>query len=71
MINKIFVFGGLALWAILIVENMVSGMIAYIFVSTWWTRFLSLVSIITWIFIWYWLKWMFAKDDTNVDDYDF
>ena len=71
MLNLIFVFGGLAVWAVLIVENMVSWMVAYVFIDTGWTRLLSLVSIITWIFIWYWLKWVFTDEKVNEDDYNF
>jgi len=56
MLNKIFVFGGMALSAILIVENMVTWMQAYVFIdSSSQAWILSFVSIIVWIFIWYWL----------------
>jgi hypothetical protein len=47
MLNKILVFGGLALAAILIIENMVGGAPAYLFIdknSTAWM--LSTVSIL-------------------------
>jgi hypothetical protein len=72
MINKIFVFWGLSLAAILIVENMVTWMTAYVFIDsgakTW---FLSFVSVIVWIFIWYWIRWMFEKDTWDDENYDF
>lgn len=73
MLNKIFVFGGMALSAILIVENMVTWMQAYVFIdSSSQAWILSFVSIIVWIFIWYWLRWMFNKDDwIDNENYDF
>jgi hypothetical protein len=73
MMNKIFVFGGIALSAILIVENMVTWMTAYVFIddgSKAW--FLSVVSIVIWVFIWYGLRGMFEKDSSGEDEnYDF
>ncbi len=73
MLNKILVFWGLALSAILIVENMVTWMSAFVFIyagSKAWV--LSAVSIIIWILIWYWLKWLLNKDTWLDDDnYDF
>lgn len=72
MMNIIFVFGGIALGAILIIENMVTGLSAYVFID--WsskTYILSFVSIIIWIFIWYGLRWMLEKDDWNDNDMDF
>ena len=72
MMNKIFVFWWLALWAILVVENMVSWMTAYVFIdSSAKSWFLSFVSIIVGMFIWFWLKWMFEKDNWDNDNYDF
>ena len=70
--NKIFVFLGIALWSILIIENMVIWIPAYVFIdnsSTGWM--LSLVSIIIWVFIWYWLNWMIWNKDWDDDNYDF
>ncbi len=70
--NKFFVFGWISLAAILIVENMVVWMPAYVFINpsskTW---ILSFVSIIIWIFIWFWLKWMLEKNQTEEVDFDF
>ncbi len=73
MLNKILVFWGLALSAILIVENMVTWMMAYVFIdSSSKAWILSIVSIIIWIGIWYWLKWMFGWDKWIEDeDFDF
>ena len=72
MINKIFVFWGIAVAAILIIENMVTWMPAYVFIDSWSTAYmLSFVSIIVWIFIWYWIKWMLEKETGDNDNYDF
>jgi hypothetical protein len=63
MINKIFVFWWIALSAILVIENMVTGWNAIVFIdngSKAW--FLSVVSVIVWMFIWYWIKWMLEKE---------
>jgi hypothetical protein len=69
--NKIFVFWGISLAAILIVENMVTWTTAYIFISNGWTWFLGLVSAIIWIFIWWWFRWMLEKDNSDDENYDF
>ena len=73
MFNKILVFGGLALSAILIVENMVVPSQAFLFIdrgSTTWM--LSIVSIAIWFGIWFGVKSMMVSDDnTDADNYDF
>lgn len=70
--NKIFVFGWISLGAILIVENLVTWFMAYVFIDSWSKAWiLSLVSIVVWIFIGFWLKWMFEKDLWDDDNYDF
>ena len=69
MLNKILVFGGLALSAILVVENMVVPTQAFVFLSrnsTSWM--LSVVSIIIWIWIWIWLKWLLSQDNDSYDE---
>jgi hypothetical protein len=72
MINKIFVFWWIAIWAILIVENIVSGGLAYVFIDSWAkASTLSFVSIVVWMFIWYGLKWMFSKENWDDESYDF
>ena len=72
MINKIFVFWGIAIWAILIVENIVSWGLAYLFIDSWAkASTLSFISIVVWMFIWYGLKGMFSKDNIDDDNYDF
>mgnify|MGYP003683116579 FL=1 len=68
MFNKVLVFGGLALAAILIVENMVGWAPAYLFIdrgSTAWM--LSMTSIIIGIAIGFWIKGLMTK---NLDEYD-
>ena len=69
MFNKILIFGGLALAAILIVENMVVPTQAFVFLSrnstTW---MLSFVSILIWISIWFGLKSLLAQDSNKYDE---
>lgn len=70
--NNTFVFGWIALAAILIVENMVSWMPAYVFIdwgSKWWI--LAVASTIIWWFIWYWLRWMTDNNIKSEEDFDF
>lgn len=72
MLNKILIFGWLALSAILIVENMVVPNQAFLFIdrnSTSWM--LSVVSILIGAWIWYWLKSYFSQIDNSEDNYDF
>lgn len=69
MFNKILVFGGLAISAVLIIENMVTWLVAYVLwynSAQAWT--LSLVSTLVWIAIWYGLKSMYVEK--NPSDYD-
>lgn len=73
MFNKILVFWGMSLMAILIIENMVTNQTAYIFVdssgSAW---LLSAISAIIWVWIWIGLKWLFAQSGwTDDDEIDF
>lgn len=69
MFNKILVFGGLAVTAILVIENMVTGLNAYVLwdasAKSW---MLSLISTIVGVAIWYGLKWMIAGE--NKSEYD-
>lgn len=73
MINKILVFWGVALMAILIIENMVVENKAFLFIdrnSTSWI--LSIVSAVIWVAIWYWLNNMLKSDtDYEGDDLNF
>jgi len=72
MLNKILVFWGAALVAILVVENMVTNSPAYLFISAWSKGWLlSLVSTLIWIGIWYWISWMLKKEGTDDDNLDF
>ena len=72
MFNKILMFWGLALSAILIVENMVVPTQAFVFLSksstTW---MLSIVSIIIWVAIWFWIRWFMNQEDSNDESLDF
>ena len=57
--------------AVLIIGNMTQQLSAYIF---WWhskTWLLSIVSIITWIMIWYGIRLPSMSDKDNDDDFDF
>lgn len=72
MLNKILIFWGLAVFAILLIENMVnSSSIAYILWFTSKVFILVIISTITWFVIWYWFKWIMSKDSTNYDNLDF
>jgi hypothetical protein len=73
MLNKILVFGGLALTSILVVENIVWRAPAYLFIDTSSTAWmLSIVSTCIGVAIWFWLKSMMISDDnSDVDNYDF
>lgn len=66
--NIAFVFLGIALSAILIIENILLWWTTYIFLASWNWGFLSFVSIIIWIFIWFWLRWMLNKDKLNDEE---
>jgi hypothetical protein len=73
MLNKILVFGGLALSAILIVENIVWRSPAYLFIDTSSTAWmLSVVSTCIGAVIWFGIKSMMITDDNSDEDsYDF
>ncbi|QFR39707.1 hypothetical protein A9Q91_05860 [Candidatus Gracilibacteria bacterium 28_42_T64] len=72
MLNKILVFGGIALIAILVVENMVTNSPAYLFISAgskgW---LLSFVSAMIGMGIGYGLSGMFKKSSMDDDNLDF
>lgn len=72
MINKILVWLGIALTAILIIENMVITNNSYFFIdSTSKSWIVALATNFIGIAIWFWLSWMLKKnsyeDDDNVD----
>ena len=72
MINKILVFWGLAIIAILFVENIVTWYAAYVFMDTWSTTWmLVIVSSVIWWIVWYSFAWMLKKDNWDTDNYDF
>lgn len=70
MLNKILVWGGLALTAILIIENIVGGNQAYLFIdknSYAWV--LALVSTVIWACIWFgWKSMLEERWYDNADD---
>lgn len=70
--NNILVFWGIGLLAILVVENIVTWMPAYVFIDSWSKAWiLSLVSAIIWAFIWFWVKWLLSDTVPEDNDYDF
>lgn len=71
MINKILVFWGIAILAILLIENMVMPYNAYVLWFTSKTFTLSLVSALTWVSIWYWIRWYTEKANNVEDEVDF
>lgn len=69
MLNKILIFGGISLAAILVVENMViASWTAYIFLARWGAGVLSIVSIIIWWAIGFWIKWIISDKNKYDDD---
>lgn len=71
MMNKILIFGGIALSAILIIENIVinSTWMIFVYHVNWW--FLVSASVFIWITIWFWIKWFLNKDSSDDENYDF
>lgn len=74
MVDKILIFGWIALGAILVIENMVNGITWYLFLDSsanvWIIIF---ISIWIWIWIWVWIKWILGikKSPDEDDDYKF
>jgi hypothetical protein len=74
MFNNILVFWGLAMTAILVIENMVIPTQAFVLwdnSSKWWI--LAIVCTIVWVAIWYWLRSMQDNKGSSheEEDYDF
>ncbi len=73
--DKVLILVWILLGSVLIIENIVSGMIWYLFLSTNAnTGMLSFVSILIWIIIWYWVRWYMnnkSSNDYDNDEYDF
>jgi len=69
--NKILVFWGLAVFAVLLIENMVISSTAYVLWFSSKSFILVLASTIVWFFIWFWAKWYWSslndKDDWEMD----
>lgn len=72
MINKILVWWGIALIAILVVENIVISNTAFLFIDESASAgVVILVWSIIWVWIWYWLSWFIKKKSIDDDDLDF
>ncbi len=70
--NNILIFWGIGLLAILVVENIVTWMQAYVFIDSWSKAWiLSVVSAIIWGFIWFGIKWTLSDTVPEDNDYDF
>ncbi len=70
--HKILVWLGLALTAILVIENMVLPNPAYFFIdSNSKSWIVALWATLIWIWIWYWLAWFVKKDPMDDDNLDF
>ena len=67
MLNKILLFWWIALIAILYVENAISQLSAYIFITIGSASNLVIISTIIWVWIWFWIKW-FLSEDKNEDN---
>jgi len=70
MLNKILIFWWIGLSAILIVENIVTWWwcTTHLFLSRWSPWTLSLLSIVLWLGIWYWIKWTISDKNKYDDD---
>jgi len=73
MFNYILVGLGILLGSNLIVWNIITSSRAYIFTIPVNAAVIIFVSLIIWLGIWFWLKWIFSKKDNNDqdDDYNF
>ena len=70
--DKALILIWILLGSILIIENLVTWLRWYLFLSSsssTWT--LSGVSIVIWIMIWYWVRWLMVRKEGEEDDYDF
>lgn len=72
MFNKILVYWGSSLAAILAVENIViSSGSAFIFIWHWKAWTLVFVSLLIWWIIWFWIKWMLSDKNYKDEDLNF
>jgi len=67
MLNKILIFWGLVLGGILVVENSVQPMVI-VFFSNSNAWFLSIISILIGIWIWFWIRGIIMSMKENKDD---
>lgn len=72
MLNKLLLFIGIAVSAILVIENMVAPMPVYVLWGNWASHVLSAFSVIIWVLMWYWLKWIVIGEwkDADLDSSD-
>ncbi len=68
--NKILIFWGLAVFAILLIENMIMPTTGFVlwFTTKWFN--LVIASAVVWFCIWYWVRWLSSngdKDDSEID----
>lgn len=72
-INKTLVLVGILFSAVLVIENMVVPLQAYVFVWITKTFVLAIASILTWMIIWYGVHGMMNSkaEEGNDDDYNF
>ena len=74
-INVVLILIWVLLSAVLVIENMVIPLPAYVLVWSSQGRMLSILSICTWIIIWYGIRWYSAtkkKDDySDNENFDF
>ncbi len=69
--NKILMFFWLAVFAVLLIENMVMAYPAYVLWFSSSTYILVSMSTVVWFVIWFWVRWLssFSKneDDQELD----
>lgn len=73
MLNKLLILSWIFIGAIIFFTNIISTCRWVLFfnnnISIW---IIVIISIIVWIMIWFWIKWLLSKDDNlEEDDYNF
>ena len=70
-INKVLILVWILFSAVLVIENMVIPLPAYVFIWNSHGWMLAILSIFTWMMIWYGMRWASISDKDNDDDFDF
>lgn len=71
MFNKVLIWTWVLLWSILVIENMVVWITWYLFLDQWANNWVVImVSILIWIGIWFWSKWLIDKNNDVSDNDD-